>query len=435
MKKIQYLFLALVCGAMTSCMNKDWDDPQTPAESVYGNNSIQETNVMTIQALKAKFNTEFTTEGKYKEIKEDIQIKGVVTGNDIQGNMYNEISIQDETGAIFIGIAQGGVYGYLPLGTEILIDLRGLYVGNYRKSPTIGTPYTDKDGEVSVSRMARMLWQQHFKYTGQKKEVKPEVFAVGKNPTKWNIDTDAGKLGVLVGVTVKNGGYYNSDLKNYISNVPFTESSTYSHPDYSTSWYFNEQNDGQTGGVQIYTSCYADFAAKLLSHKKLQITGVFKRYRDQWEIIIRSEDDVVELPDDWEPTDDGAETIAPKGTGTADNPFNVAAALAKCEEVGETGTTENVYAEGYIVSISEVSPQIDGKGYGNATFMIADSKEGGNMLTVYRAKGLDNQAITDANIIKEGDKVVICGKLVNFKGNTPEFTQGCYIVSINAEGN
>lgn len=125
-----------------------------------------------------------------------------------------------------------------------------------------------------------------------------------------------------------------------------------------------------------------------------------------------------------------AETIAPKGTGTQADPFNVAAALAKCQEVGEAGTTEDVYAEGYVVSIKS----IDVAQYNNAEFSIADSKEGGDMLTVYRAKGPGNQPITDANIIKNGDKVLICGKLVNYKGNTPEFTQGCYIVSVNGEG-
>lgn len=432
MKKIYYLFLALVCGVLTSCMNGDWSDPETPAGDVYGNNDIKETNLMTIQALKAKYNTECTTEGKYKQIKENTQIKGIVTGNDIQGNMYNEISIQDETGAIFIGIAQGGVYGYLPLGTEILVELRGLYIGNYRKSATIGTPYTDKDGEVSISRMARTLWQQHFKYTGKNQELKPDTFAIGSTPTTWNIDSDAGRLGVIIGVTVKNGGYYNSNTKGYVSNVPFTESSTYSHPDFSTSWYFKEQPDGQTGGVQIYSSCYADFAAKKLSHKRLQITGVFKRYRDQWEIIIRSEDDVVELPDDWvapkNNNDNDDEEIAPAGTGTANDPFNVAAALEKCMETGSTATSEDFYAMGYVTEISEYSEQ-----YHNMTFKIADKIGGTKTLTVFRAKGPYNTDITDANYIKKGDKVLICGKLVNFKGNTPEFTQGCYIVSVNAQ--
>ena len=116
----------------------------------------------------------------------------------------------------------------------------------------------------------------------------------------------------------------------------------------------------------------------------------------------------------------------PTGDGTLANPFNVAAALAKCNEVGETGTTENVYAKGFVKTIKKIDTS-----FGNAEFTISDSKEGGNELTVYRALGPGNKKITDENIIKENDEVIICGKLVNFKGNSPEFTQGCYIYSIN----
>jgi len=220
----------------------------------------------------------------------------VVTANDIQGNMYSEIAVQDATGAIFIGIEQGGVFGYLPEGTEILIDLKDLYIGNYRKSPTIGVPYTNKDGDVSVSRMNRFLWQDHFTYTGYRMRIEPEVFADGNTKTTWNISKDAGKLAILKNVSIKNGGYYNSDTKQYVSNVPFIPGeSTFSHPDYSTSWYFKEQPDGQSGGVQIYTSNYADFAAMKLPTGKVNITGVVKRYRDQWEFIIRSLDDIEEV--------------------------------------------------------------------------------------------------------------------------------------------
>jgi hypothetical protein len=409
-------------------MNKDWSDPEPAPGSVYGNNNIVETNVITIQALKSKFNTEFTTEGKYKEIKEDIQIKGVVTANDIQGNMYNEISIQDETGAIFIGIAQGGTCGYLPLGTEIIIDLRGLFAGNYRKSPTIGTPYTDKDGEVYVSRMSRLLWQQHFKYTGQTKELKPEVFAIGNTPTTWNIDTDAGKLGVLKGVTIKNGGYYNSDTKSYVSNVPFTESSTYSHPDYSTSWYFNEQNDQQTGGVQIYTSCYSDFAAKKLSHKKLQITGVFKRYRDQWEIIIRSEADVVELPDDWVPTDDSQPI---EDVGSADAPKTVAEALAAITalEKDNQNSAESWYVKGKVKQVITTDENITK--FKNIDYVITD--DGNNELKVFRGKYIDGADFTIDNKVTVDKEVIVYGNLQRYVKNsttTPEITNS-KLISIN----
>ena len=294
MKKIHYLLLALVCGLFASCMdgndglfNDGWKTPESLSNDLYGNPSIKETNLVTIAQLKNKFSTEVSTEGQYKQITEPMQIKAVVTANDIQGNMYNEIAVQDETGAIFIGIAQGGVFGYLPEGTEILVELNGLYIGNYRKSPTIGTPY-NKDGDISVSRMPRALWLEHFTYTGQKKTITPEVFS-----TSWNINTNAGKLCTIKNVTIKKGGYYNTDTKQYVDPYEFVKGeSAYSHPDYSTSWYFNELPDGQTGGVQLYTSNYADFAAMKLPTSKMNLTGVIKRYRDQWELILRTIDDV-----------------------------------------------------------------------------------------------------------------------------------------------
>ena len=248
MKKIHYLLLALVCGVFAGCadgnsnfFNSKWDEPATD-NTLYGNNNIKETKVLSIDDLKTKYSNEISTEGQYKLITEDIQIKAVVTANDIEGNMYNEISVQDASGAIFIGIAQGGIFGYLPVGTEILVDLNGLYIGNYRKSATIGTPYTSSSGDTSVSRMPRQLWNQHFKLTGYRTRVEPELFADGSTKTTWDIAKDAGKLCIIKNVSFKKGGYYNTDTKQYVDNIPFVAGeSSYSDPNYSTSWYFKEQ--------------------------------------------------------------------------------------------------------------------------------------------------------------------------------------------------
>ena len=118
--------------------------------------------------------------------------------------------------------------------------------------------------------------------------------------------------------------------------------------------------------------------------------------------------------------------IEPAGEGTATDPYNIAKALQVCQEVGETGTTEDVYAKGIITSISD----IDTGQYGNATFMISDDSKGTNTITVYRAYSVDNNKFTSDTEIAVGDTVVIVGKLVNYKSNTPEFTQGCYIYSL-----
>ena len=291
--------------AVTACQNGDWDEPSFADGDPFSSATITETNLITIQELKERYAEAVSTEGKNHKFDESLQIKGYVTGNDIEGNMYNEISIQDETGAIFIGITRGGLFGYLPLGAEIIVELKDLYIGNYRLSATIGTPYTDNSGTVNVSRMPHALWVQHFALTGKSKTIEPELFADGNTDsnTSWDIATDAGKLAIIKNVSIKNGGYYNSDSQNYMSGIPFKpgESTYASYKDpstkkaYSMSWYFNEMPDAQTGGIQIYNSSYADFAAMPLPEGKMNITGVVKRYREQWEFIIRSIEDVEEV--------------------------------------------------------------------------------------------------------------------------------------------
>ena len=115
--------------------------------------------------------------------------------------------------------------------------------------------------------------------------------------------------------------------------------------------------------------------------------------------------------------------------GTEYNPFTVAQAIAKCQEIGATTDGVIYFAKGRISSIKEVSTS-----YGNATFNISDDGTDTNALTVFRALDLGNQKFTDENKIKVGDEVVITGKLVNYtKGDTvtPEFSGNVYIYSLN----
>lgn len=269
--------LALFCGmTLTSCMDDDWEDPNG-STIPYGNNSIEETNLKTIAEVREMYKDKINTSYTYEQVTKPMQIKGYVTGNDIQGNIYNEIAVQDETGAIIIAIAQGGINGYLPVGTEILVELNGLYVGNYGKQAEIGTLYTNKNGNTYVSRMNRFLWQDHFKITGKYKVLEPEVFADGDAKTTWTFDKDSGKLGVIKNVSI-NGA---------------SSSTTFSDPNgtQSISLNFNEQ----PSSVMIYTSPYSDFAGRTVPQGKCNITGIFKRYNDSWEIIIRSIDDVEEV--------------------------------------------------------------------------------------------------------------------------------------------
>lgn len=287
MKNIKYLLmLVLACSLFIGCMDDDWDTPNAEAlNKAYGNQEIAETNVITIGSLKEKYESVINAStNSYEQITEDVQIKGRVVGNDIGGNIYNEVSIDDGTGAILICISQGGLFSYLPVGQEIVVDLKGLYIGGYGKQAEIGMPYTNAKGNSYVSRMSRVLWNKHFKLTGvaDASKVVAEEFDVSKRNKEEYFIANNGKL-----MTIKNVEFTNADGKTTFA--PSDEK------DAANSVNRGLSQNGEaipTSSIVVRTSSYADFAAKQLPTGKLNITGVFTRYRTTWQILIRDEKDI-----------------------------------------------------------------------------------------------------------------------------------------------
>jgi hypothetical protein len=103
------------------------------------------------------------------------------------------------------------------------------------------------------------------------------------------------------------------------------------------------------------------------------------------------------------------------GDGSENNPFNIAAAIAKCKEVGETASTEKYYIKGIVVTGGTASG-----GYGNVTFKMGDSKDATELFTAYQVAGSDGEKLADGYEVKAGSTVIVYGPIVNYKGNTPE---------------
>lgn len=108
---------------------------------------------------------------------------------------------------------------------------------------------------------------------------------------------------------------------------------------------------------------------------------------------------------------------------TPETAYTVAKAL-ELINAGE-GLDAKVYVKGQITSIKEVSAS-----FGNATYDISDDATAANKLTVYRGYFYDNKHFTSNDQIKAGDVVVVYGKLVNYKNNTPQVTNSS-IYSLN----
>ena len=136
----------------------------------------------------------------------------------------------------------------------------------------------------------------------------------------------------------------------------------------------------------------------------------------------------------------GGSEGTPTGTGTAADPYNVSAARAAVKNLTWTSNTEyektgTVYVKGKISRIADNGTFGQSGTFGNATFYINDDGADGAELYAYRILYLGNKKYTSGTDIKVGDEVVICGELMNYRGNTPEtVSNAAYLYSLNGEG-
>lgn len=290
---IQMIMMALVMGlGLTSCMDDDWKAPSgdTPA---YGNNSLVEKNVISIAELKTKYGVTKDMINDTVRIDDGVQIKGIVTGNDIEGNIYNEITLQDETGGIVVCVAQGGMCGQMQIGQEVLIDLGGLYIGTYRTQPQIGVPYTatSTSGAKSTypSRIARAEWQTRFKLIGKPDASKLD--AMTKEFDYEELKNNEDEIYKLAGclVKVKNVEFDLGGKKTY---APKSEGMS---TGYGVMRAFKGYTTNEFG---VRTSCYSDFAAETLPEGSLNVTGILTcyksatRYSVTAQLMLRQQSDV-----------------------------------------------------------------------------------------------------------------------------------------------
>ena len=129
------------------------------------------------------------------------------------------------------------------------------------------------------------------------------------------------------------------------------------------------------------------------------------------------------------PTEDETPEVQPAGTGTAADPFNVAGVEKYIDEGGSAET--EVYVKGKVVSVVQGSWDAN---YGSLKYYISEDGTATNQFYVYNGyAGPNRTKFSGEDALKQGDEVVICGKVDSYNG-TKEFLVGNYIVSLNGEG-
>lgn len=277
--KTRYMFLAIAITSMglTACMDKDWEAPQFD-EPLYGNNSIMKEEgdkVITIGELKEKYYSliNASTDG-VKEITDDWQLQVVVNGNDEGGNLYKQISVQDSTGAIIVGINGSNLYPYMPVGQQLLINLKGLHIGGYRKQAQIGALYNGS----SIGRMDTDVWEQHVRLLKEGEiEAKVDTVDFDENADKYIL---SGRIVKLSGVTISGEG----------TQVLAPEDGSVTLSSNCANRLINNKSS-----LVLRTSSYSKFANRAIPKGKADVYGVCTRYNNTWQILMRTESDLQEI--------------------------------------------------------------------------------------------------------------------------------------------
>ena len=115
----------------------------------------------------------------------------------------------------------------------------------------------------------------------------------------------------------------------------------------------------------------------------------------------------------------------PKGTGSKEDPFNIAAVNKYIKDGGAADV--EVYVKGKVSELVEFKEQ-----YGSINYYISEDGTTNNQFYVYGGLGLGKNKFTKLDELKVGDELIICGKVKNFSG-TYEFDYNNYIYSLNGK--
>ncbi|MGJ1204961.1 DUF5689 domain-containing protein [Sphingobacterium lactis] len=270
MKQIGLLFFCLLSILFTSCEREYTPPPLT--EPTY-TGKFANTTIKQLRERYAKITSP-------ELIADEVIIRGVVTGNDESGNIYKQIYLQDETGAINIGVDQNAIYGSYQVGQEVFVSLKDLYILKYGDELQIG---------LAKSQANRISWEVFKEKAQMNSWPKPQDLKPLPVTLDKLTDDMVHRLVEIKGVRFVNGG------KNAFTTNDVTT---------------NEEIKNKDGRILIVRSSnFSDFAKDILPQGEGSLYGILGRFNGTWQLILRTKRDVLEF-------DGKAPEVVPPSAGT-----------------------------------------------------------------------------------------------------------------------
>lgn len=164
-KSILYIASVLVAAAGFSSCDDNFD--QAPLEEFIPHATL--TPNTTIEELKQAFHQDvnfYATEVGTKANGEHYIVKGRIVSSDEAGNIFKKIAIEDETGGVIFSINMTSLYETYRYGQMLVVDVTGMWYGNYGAGVQIGGKPDGDPATSAPSRMAESLWTANAQTDG-----------------------------------------------------------------------------------------------------------------------------------------------------------------------------------------------------------------------------------------------------------------------------
>ncbi|HUH74469.1 MAG TPA: DUF5689 domain-containing protein [Chitinophagales bacterium] len=262
MKSFSIIFKTLLVAVLastltTSCIKDKYDEPvQLP--DVDPNLEVN----LTIEQLKDLYKTEPV------QITEDYIISGVVISDDQDGNVYQTLIIQDETGGVGFRVQRTDLFTDFPFGRKVYVKLKGLWVGSFNNLIQIGAA---DDGQGSVTLISASFVGDFFVKGPRGQVVTPLEIDIADLSSKYQntliklkdvqfIESQAGKVTYADAVKKQNG---TTNLEDCNGNK-----------------------------IELRTSGYAKFAGDVVPAGKGDVVAIYQIYKASNQLLINRTSDV-----------------------------------------------------------------------------------------------------------------------------------------------
>lgn len=253
---LRFYFLAALLIAFSACVDHEFDEPPV------GDLTDLQANA-TIDDLKALH----TLGADPTLITQAMLIEGVVAADDESGNFFRQIAIQDASGGIILRLNATGLFNDFPVGTRLIIDCEGLYIGDYNNLYQIsGSP---------ENGIEENLIAQHVFVAERNLTVEPAVVSI-------DALQNAATLDALLATLIK---FENVQFIDANTEVPYAD-------------VVNRQSinltltDCDGNEIIVRTSGYADFANQLSPAGKGSLTAILTVFGSTRQLVLRDLTDV-----------------------------------------------------------------------------------------------------------------------------------------------